>query len=514
MLTAGKVLQETYVVTRLIGEGGMGEVYEVEHLRLDRRFAIKVLIKKAAADPVALARFQREAKITSGLGHPHIVEIVDFNVAQDGRPYLVMELLEGESLADRMARQGRMPLDQIAPILRQTTSALHAAHQKGVIHRDLKPENIFLCRRGIRDDYVKLLDFGISKVIGSDSGLTNAESLVGSPAYMAPEVVRHGSAGTDARVDVYSTGVVLFEMLAGAVPFEADSIYNLLYKIVDEDPPSLGAMYPDVPPDVEGVVARALRKNPDQRHPTMEAMWQDFAAAMEDLDVQHTELIQVHHTAWPEHGAAGASPVEVPQQQQAAGRGTPRQDSADEGAITTVTDRSAWRRRRMAHRVLVVIAVATAVLLAGIVLILVIWPFGDHRVFRGVTVAPDAAQRQRTQPGPPAVAPVAQPDASLPDSRAPDARPADTSVPDRAAPDAAADRRSAVLVRPGKLLVGTLPAAADVYLDGRKVGQSPLVLSRVRPGRHRLVVQRGELRKTMWVTVRAGQKHRISIRLK
>ncbi len=360
-LTIGKVFQDTYVVTACVGEGGMGVVYEVSHLRLERKFAIKVLVKEAASKPEALARFQREAKVTSALGHPHIVEIIDFNVAPDGRPYIVMELLDGESLAARLQRVGRLDIDQAASITRQTTSALHAAHQKGVIHRDLKPENIFLCKHGIRDDYVKLLDFGISKVTDSKSGITRNESLIGSPAYLAPELVRKGSAKSDMRADVYSMGVVLFQMLSGRVPFTADTIYNLLYKIVNEDPPCLGAMHPDIPPAVESVVSRCMRKNPDQRHSSVADLWKDLAVALEDLDVDATELIKVHHTAWPEDGVIATPPPVITEE------AAPAQPAAAPAPIYQVSGASSTRllpRARRRGRPLVIVLLVLVGLVA------------------------------------------------------------------------------------------------------------------------------------------------------
>ena len=518
MLTIGEIIQQTYAVTGLIGQGGMGEVYEVSHLRLDRKFAIKILVKDTASQPEALARFQREARITSGLGHPHIVEIVDFNVGPDGRPFIVMELLEGESLATRL-RRGRVPVEQAASIARQTTSALHAAHRKGIIHRDLKPENIFLCRRGIRDDYVKLLDFGISKVLDSKSGLTRAESLLGSPAYMAPELVREGSSGTDVRADIYSMGVVLFEMLAGEEPFKADSIYNLLYKIVNEDPPSLGALQPEVPPPVERVVARAMRKNPDQRHNTIEEFWKDLAAGLKELNVEATELIRPHHSAWPEDGALTAEAAA----QEAVFAPTPLPPAISDTASKTTEVRRPPALTNWKLPAIVVAVVSALCLLAALAVHR--WPrdAGRDGVVAGTTSR--GADRSRVVAAPDI---TARPRAVKPDAAQPDTR--DVTEQQPRAPDLGPDRsmdRAAVRrprpvwgvnpdprpQTPATLRVGTLPAAADVYLDGKKVGQSPLVLRGIKPGRHLLELRKGGKRKRLRLKLRAGQQKTVSLKL-
>jgi len=307
----GTILQDTYRLEGLLGKGGMGQVYEASHLRLDRRFAVKLLIPEAAADEVALARFQREARITSGLGHPHIVEVVDFNSTEEGKPYIVMELLDGESLDDRLERVGRLELPVVASIVRQATSALHVAHEKGVVHRDLKPQNIFLCRRGSQDDYVKLLDFGISKVLGSTSVVTRANSLVGSPGYMSPEQAEEQAEEIDVRSDVYGMGTVIFEMLTGAPPFSASSIPSLLYKIVHQEPPDLCALRPEIPDDVGRVVAIALGKRPEERYGSIEELWQAFSEVLEAAQVAYTDKTRVQHTAWPEQALKPISTEEV-----------------------------------------------------------------------------------------------------------------------------------------------------------------------------------------------------------
>jgi len=275
----GSVLEDTYRVERRIGGGGMGEVYEVSHLRINRRFAAKFLTREMAGSAEVLARFRQEALVTSSLGNPHIVEVLDFNHAADGTPYIIMELLLGEDLWQLLKREQRLPLSRVANILRQSASALDAAHAQGIIHRDLKPANIFLCEHEEQDDYVKLLDFGISKVLGSSSAMTGTRELLGSPSYMSPEQARVRSSQVDRTADVFSMASIVYLMLAGSPPFVAESTPGLLYLIVKKEPPALRSFCPELPQEVEGVMARAMHKDPRQRYQSMTAFWRGFARA-------------------------------------------------------------------------------------------------------------------------------------------------------------------------------------------------------------------------------------------
>ncbi len=182
----GTVLDGAYRLTRPIGQGGMGTVYEAVQLRLDKRVAVKLLARHLTADRKALARFHREAEITSHLGHPHLVSVVDYGQTETGEPYLVMEYLEGEDLDHRLRRVGRLPVEAVVHVVRQAASALSAAHAQGIVHRDLKPGNIFLLQIPGEPDFVKVLDFGISKMMAAHTRLTNAAMAVGTPTYMSP----------------------------------------------------------------------------------------------------------------------------------------------------------------------------------------------------------------------------------------------------------------------------------------------------------------------------------------
>src|SRR5215831_2781309 len=265
----GKILGETYQVVRLIGRGGMGAIYEAAHARLQgKRYAIKVLTAQLGERPDLLARFRREAEIASQLGHEHIVEVHDFDLA-DGQAYMVMELLEGEDLAARLAARGAMDVASVWRIAEQVVSALDAAHRAHVVHRDLKPQNIFLCRRGGRDDYVKVLDFGVSKVLDSASVVTREHTLVGTPFYMSPEQAEGKVKEIDWRTDVFALGAILWELFTGSMAFAAPSFSVALYKVCFVDPPDVHTLRPDVPPAVSLVLRRALAKERQLRTPTV-----------------------------------------------------------------------------------------------------------------------------------------------------------------------------------------------------------------------------------------------------
>jgi serine/threonine protein kinase len=267
-VTAGAVLAETYEVTRLLGEGGMGAVWEARHLRLERKkVAIKVLHGFVAGDGEAVGRFQREANIASRLGHPNIIQVHDFNTLPGGAPYLVLEYLDGESLNERL-RRGPLPLPQVLAFARQIGSALQAAHNEGIVHRDLKPHNVFLCpseTHGYATEQVKVLDFGISKIQGSETVKTQTNAILGTPQYMSPEQAKGAHRDMDHRTDVFALGAMVYEMLTGRAAFLGDSIPEVMFKVVYEEPPPLAELVPGLPPNVIAAVQHALVKNRDQR---------------------------------------------------------------------------------------------------------------------------------------------------------------------------------------------------------------------------------------------------------
>jgi eukaryotic-like serine/threonine-protein kinase len=275
----GTALDEAYMLTRLIAEGGMGTVFEALHLRLRKRVAVKVMVPELAANAEALGRFRREVEVTSQLAHPHVIQLVDFGVAPTGQPYLVMEYLDGEDLARRLARVGRLALPAALDIIRQLSSALATIHGKGIVHRDLKPGNVFLLPREGITDFVKVVDFGISKVASASTKLTRAFTMVGTPECMSPEQATARVDEVDHRSDQWALACVAWQMLSGVVPFRGTSLNDLLDRIVHEEPASLVAQVPDLPPAVEQVLRRALSKRQDDRFPTISAFARAFEAA-------------------------------------------------------------------------------------------------------------------------------------------------------------------------------------------------------------------------------------------
>lgn len=263
----GRVIGERYGVTALIGEGGMGEVYEAKHLAIGRLVAIKVLNPGRAQDQEAISRLQHEARVAGTLGHPNICAIYDMGLLDDGSPYLVMERLHGETLAQRLVRETRLSVEDLIDVMVQVLSALAAAHQRGIIHRDLKPDNIFLSRREGMRPVPKLLDFGISKsedVEETMAELSSQTVAAGTPFYMAPEQAR-GDRRLDHRVDLWATGIILYECLSGQRPFDAKNYNALLVQIQTAAPRALREVQPDVPAWLERLVERALRKAPEDR---------------------------------------------------------------------------------------------------------------------------------------------------------------------------------------------------------------------------------------------------------
>src|SRR5712692_9628254 len=277
----GQTLAGKYSIEELIKRGGMGSVYRGKHVLMDKTVAVKVLRPSLAVDDVVVARFSREAKAASRISHPHAVSVTDFGEAENGVVFLVMEYLDGRTLKEIIRSEGPMPVDRVLEIIRQVAGALDAAHQQGVVHRDLKSDNVMLSEaKG--GDWAKVLDFGIAKIQlpegFHDADITAPNLVVGTPQYMSPEQCSQ-TQPIDARSDVYSLGVIVYEMLAGRVPFTGESPTVIMMKQVQEPPPSLRAARPQLPVEIERVVARALAKQPAARYQTAGELADAFAGA-------------------------------------------------------------------------------------------------------------------------------------------------------------------------------------------------------------------------------------------
>lgn len=280
-IEGGDILEDKYEVVRLLGSGAMGSVFECRHLLLQRPVAIKVLHRETAANSVLVRRFRREARIAGALGHPNICRTYDFGDTPRGIPFLVMEMLEGESLAARLTREPQLPFELTLQIGHQMLSALAAAHAAGIVHRDIKPANVFLVRSGNSLPLIKLIDFGISKSSSERTQLTRIGHVVGTPAYMAPE--QTDGLRIDHRVDLYSTGVVLYECITGQRPFEARVLDELLHKVRRGLFPSMRLLRPDVPPRIENLVLHAMQPGADKRPASAGEMASEINAILSDL---------------------------------------------------------------------------------------------------------------------------------------------------------------------------------------------------------------------------------------
>jgi serine/threonine-protein kinase len=273
----GQVLDGRYRVESVIGEGGMGLVYKAVHAALRKPLAIKVLRPEVSKNEQIVARFKQEAQSASQIGNQHIIDISDFGELPDGSTYFVMEFLGGRSLTLAL-EQERISTERTIHIAKQLCKALGAAHEHGIVHRDMKPDNVQLIERGDDKDFVKVLDFGIAKVGGGTSKLTQAGQVFGTPHYMSPE--QCAGTGVDHRTDLYAVGVILYEMATGAVPFDADNLMGILTKHLYENPIPPHELPPpvNVPPALEAVILKCLTKKPEQRYQTMAELLDDLEA--------------------------------------------------------------------------------------------------------------------------------------------------------------------------------------------------------------------------------------------
>jgi serine/threonine-protein kinase len=269
----GDVLAGKYRVERVLGAGGMGIVVAAHHLQLDEKVALKFLLPNALLNPEAVQRFTREARAAAKIKNEHVARVTDVGELENGSPYMVMEYLEGRDLSSWLGTRGALPVELAADFVLQACEALAEAHVLGIVHRDLKPANLFCLERPDGSVCIKVLDFGISKVLGADgveaaSAMTKTTAFLGSPLYMSPEQLQH-SRGVDTRTDIWALGVILYELIAGRVPFDAQVVTELIIKIATQPSPPLRQVRPDAPLALETLLARCLEKDRDLRFQTV-----------------------------------------------------------------------------------------------------------------------------------------------------------------------------------------------------------------------------------------------------
>lgn len=284
----GTTIDGKFRVRSVLGEGGMGTVFEAEHVAIGRLVAVKVLHPAQASKKVAVKRFHQEARAAGGIGHPNICEVFDIGSLADGSPYLVMERLNGETLASRISAEGGLPFDDVIDIATDVLAALAAAHDRGILHRDVKPENVFLTRRGGVPSGVKILDFGVSKITATvaaeweeETDLTKTGMVMGTPYYMSPEQAR-GERNLDGRVDVYATGILIYEALTARRPFLASNYNSLLLQILSGNPAPPIEVRPSIPKALSDAVLKAMSKKREDRYASAQEMARALALCRVD----------------------------------------------------------------------------------------------------------------------------------------------------------------------------------------------------------------------------------------
>ena len=561
----GRVLHDTHKIVRLIGQGGMGSVYEAVHSRLrQKRFAVKVLHAKMASNDVIYARFKREAEIATSLGHPHIIDVLDFYETDGGRPCMVMEYLEGEDLGTILEQSKKLDREVAIKLVKQVGSALQAVHDKGIVHRDLKPANIFLVCSGPDEVAggkveVKVLDFGISKMLDPDSVYTNLtadKAVMGTPHYMSPEQGEGLVKEVDQRTDIFALGTICYQLLSGARPFNAPSLPSVIYKICHADPVPITGHDPDLPEDVGRVLLKALAKKREDRYQQVEDFIRELDEALFASPDEAPAVEEVEETVSLDPNITNVMGID-----EVLSEASIRKDSEDQVADPDATDLmgldelmsdSQGEASRPSSTTLSGAASESQVPetperaykgrwpmaagLGGLVVILAgvglyfaspgagpDRPAGEKAAVNvraaSVPAAPGKIKAPGSRPAPRTPVAKQEVETSAPTAPSPGAEEKPAPAPAAAAPETnavssptdPAPRKKAKKVR---IRFKLTPAHAVATIDGARHGRMPLVLRRSKRSYKVTVSARGYVSRTVNVTARATRTVRVALKKK